>query len=270
MIFAGCDIGSLTAEAVILKTDNGNINSEVLSVEIMRVRSSPELSATEVMQKALDGADLCYEDIDVCCSTGYGREEIPFADFNKSEISCHGKGVNFIDTSIAAIIDIGGQDCKAIRIDENGNLLNFKMNNRCAAGTGRFLEVSAEILGISVEQLGPLSLKSRRDITITGQCSIFAEMELTNQLYKGKKVADLASGINKAMALRVSTLAMKVVNGLATCITGGVSKNIGVTKNLEKIMGMKFMKIDFDQQAAGALGAAVFAKEYYDKIHSER
>lgn len=266
MFFAGCDVGSLTAKAVILSTNGGSKNSIIISSALIRVHPLPEQSATEVMKKALDVAGLSFEDIDVCCSTGYGREEISFSDFNKSEISCHGKGVHFVDPSVRAVIDIGGQDCKAIRIDEQGRLLDFKMNNKCAAGTGRFLEVAAEVLGISIEQLGPLSLLSRKDITVTGQCSIFTEMEVTYRLYRGTKIADLAAGINKAMALRVSALAKKIVTGSVTCVTGGVSKNKGVVINLEKVLEISFREIAFDPQLAGALGAAVYAKEYSETL----
>ncbi|MCD6571129.1 MAG: 2-hydroxyglutaryl-CoA dehydratase [Deltaproteobacteria bacterium] len=265
MIFAGCDVGSLTAKAVILMTNQDNKDPVVISSELMQVRPLPKQSATEIMQKALDDINISFEDIDACCSTGYGREEISFADFNISEISCHARGVYFIDPSIRALIDIGGQDLKAIRIDEKGRLLDFKMNNRCAAGTGRFLEISAQVLGISIEQLGPLSLQSKKNISVTGQCSIFAEMEVTHKLYRGVRRTDLAAAINKAMALRVSALAKKIVQGVPTCITGGVSKNIGVVNNLEKILGMSFKKIAFDPQMIGALGAALYAKEYFDK-----
>jgi len=264
VIFAGCDVGSLTAKAVVLETNKDNINPVVISSELMGVRPLPEQSATEIMQRALDAINISFEDIDVCCSTGYGREEIPFADFNISEISCHAKGVYFTDPLVRAIIDIGGQDLKAIRIDDQGRLVDFKMNNRCAAGTGKFLEVSAQVLGISIEDLGPLSFKSRKNISVTGQCSIFAEMEVTRKLYSGIKKADLAAAINKAMALRISALAKKIVHGAPSCITGGVSKNIGVVANLEKILGMSFEKISFDPQMIGALGAALYAKEYFN------
>jgi predicted CoA-substrate-specific enzyme activase len=269
MIFAGCDVGSLTAKAAILGSNGRNGDLDLISINIIRAKALPDQSALAVMNEALQKAGMDFDDIDRCCSTGYGRDEIPFADFDKSEIACHAKGVNFINPDIRAIIDIGGQDCKVIRIDQNGNLLNFKMNNRCAAGTGRFLEVCADVLGVSIEELGPLSLQSRKEVTITGQCSIFAEIEITNKLYAGVKKSDLAAAIHRAMAKRVYTLSQKVIRGQVAGVSGGVAKNIGVVKHLEKALGVTFRKLDIDPQAAGAIGAAILAKEYNEQPMTE-
>ena len=152
MIVAGCDVGSLTAEAVIMT------NGTILGSEIIRVRPRAEQSARDVMDALLARLKLTYEDIGYCVSTGYGRETIPFADHNISEISCHGRGAHWLIPSIRTVIDIGGQDCKAIRVDKNGSLDDFIMNDKCAAGTGRSLELMSEVLGVDVSELGPLSL----------------------------------------------------------------------------------------------------------------
>ena len=169
MVVAGCDVGSLTAESVIMS------NGEILGSEIIRVRPRAEQSARDVMDKLLARLDLSYEDIDFCVSAGYGRETISFADDNVSEISCHGRGAHWLVPTIRTVIDVGGQDCKAILVDENGLLVDFVMNDKCAAGTGRSLEIMAESLGVDISQLGPLSLEAASPVVITNQCSIFAD-----------------------------------------------------------------------------------------------
>ncbi len=255
MIVAGCDVGSLTAEAVVME------NGTILGSEIIRVRPKPEQSARDVMDTLLKRLNLTYEDLDYCVSTGYGRETISFADDNVSEISCHGRGAHWLVPSIRTVIDVGGQDCKAIKVDKDGFLDDFVMNDKCAAGTGRSLELMSEALGVDVSQLGPLSMDSSEIITITSQCSIFSEMEIMHYLCEERNAADIAAGINEAMARRVKMLVGKIGVTDAVGITGGVSKNIGVVKNLEKMLGKEFVEFQEDPQIIGALGAAVFAAE---------
>jgi predicted CoA-substrate-specific enzyme activase len=255
MIVAGCDVGSLTAEAVIM--DNGTI----LGSEIIRVRPRAEQSAGDVMDKLLARLELTYEDIEYCVSTGYGRETIPFAGGNVSEISCHGMGAHWLVPSVRTVIDVGGQDCKAIRIDEQGRLEDFVMNDKCAAGTGRSLELMAEALGVDITELGPLSLEAKSPAVITSQCSIFAETEILHYLCEEKSIADIAAGISESMARRVKMLVGKVGVKEDIGITGGVSKNAGVVKNLEHMLGKTFLQFPEDPQIIGALGAAIFAAE---------
>jgi predicted CoA-substrate-specific enzyme activase len=255
MIVAGCDVGSLTAEAVLM--DNGTI----LGSEIIRVRPKPEQSARDVMDKLLARLGMSYGDIRHCISTGYGRETISFANDNISEISCHGRGAQWLIPSIRTVIDVGGQDCKAIRVDERGLLEDFVMNDKCAAGTGRSLEIMAEVLGVDISELGPLSLEASGPLVITNQCSIFAEMEILHFLCEEKNIADVAAGINEAMARRVKMLVGKVGIKNDIGMTGGVSKNVGVVKALERMLGKQFLQFPEDPQIIGALGAAVFASE---------
>jgi predicted CoA-substrate-specific enzyme activase len=255
MIVAGCDVGSLTAEAVVM--DDGKI----LGSEIIRVRPRPEQSARDVMDKVLARLGLDYKDIKFCISTGYGREAISFANDNISEISCHGRGAQWLIPSIRTVIDVGGQDCKAIRVDERGLLVDFVMNDKCAAGTGRSLEIMAEVLGVDISELGPLSLQAAGTLVITSQCSIFAEMEILHLLCEDKSRADIAAGVNEAMARRVKMLVGKVGIQEQVGMTGGVSKNIGVVKNLERMLGKEFVQFPEDPQVIGALGAAIFAGE---------
>jgi predicted CoA-substrate-specific enzyme activase len=255
MIVAGCDVGSLTAEAVIMT------NGTILGSEIIRVRPKAEQSAKDVMDALLARLELSYDDIAYCVSTGYGRETIPFADDNVSEISCHGRGAQWLVPAIRTVIDIGGQDCKAIRVDENGMLEDFVMNDKCAAGTGRSLELMAEVLGVDITELGPVSLEAAKPVVITNQCSIFAEMEILHYRCEERSVADIAAGINESMARRVKMLAGKVGIKEEIGMTGGVSKNVGVVKYLEEMLGKNFHEFPEDPQIVGALGAAIFAAE---------
>lgn len=256
MIVAGCDVGSLSAEAVIMR------DGSILSSHIMRVRPRPEQSASEVMDRALSEARLAYGDIDYCVSTGYGREKIPFANANVSEISCHGRGANWLCPTVRTVIDVGGQDCKVVRVDGNGKLVNFAMNDKCAAGTGRFLEFMAEVLGLGIEELGPRALSSQQPIAITNMCSIFAESEvLYYRWYEARDPVDLAAGINGAMAERVNALVQRVGVEQDVCVTGGVAKNCGVVRALEEMLQVTSQELAVDPQLVGAVGACLFAHD---------
>jgi predicted CoA-substrate-specific enzyme activase len=255
MIVAGCDVGSLSAEAVLLE------NGAILGSEIILVRPTAEQSARDVMDKLLARLSLSYDDLGFTVATGYGRETIPFADANLSEISCHAKGAQFLVPSIRTVIDVGGQDCKAIRVGTDGGVEDFVMNDKCAAGTGRSLELNSEALGVEVSELGPISLEAKEAIVITSQCSIFTELEIMHLLMEGRSTADIAAGINQAMARRVKMLAGRVGIKQDVGITGGVSKNVGVVKMLEEMLGTEFVGFPEDPQIMGALGAALFAAE---------
>jgi (R)-2-hydroxyacyl-CoA dehydratese activating ATPase len=263
MIVAGCDVGSLTAKAVILN-DTGIITSKII-----RDKPTPVQSATAVMEEALQNAGLKFDEINSCCSTGYGRHSIPFAGMNMSEISCHGLGAFWAEGSIRTVIDIGGQDCKVISIDTGGMVRDFIMNDKCAAGTGRSLEILSKTIGISLERLGPVSLRSWKPARITNKCSIFMELEVLQYIYKKRRTADIAYGINEAVAKRVASLANMIQLNENVAITGGVSKNIGVVRMLEKMLDIRFKHLPVDPQIIGALGAAVFALNGATKIKSQ-
>lgn len=259
MVFAGCDVGSLSAEAVIIK------GGSIVSSEIIRVRPRPEQSADDVMGAALAGAGLSFDDIDYCISTGYGREHIPFADDNVTEISCHGKGAQWLVPSVRTVIDVGGQDCKAIRVDENGGLINFIMNDKCAAGTGRFLEGMCKTLGVSLEELSALSMDSEKPLQINSICSVFTEIEALCLVNEGESLPDITAGINQAMARRIKGLVARIGIKKDVCFTGGVAKNAGVVKSMEEILGVDLVNMPRDPQIIGALGAALFAEEQMRK-----
>ncbi len=255
-LFAGIDVGSLSAEAVILNQDGS-----VLAGEIIKVRPRPLQSAQEVFGNALSSAGLAEDQIDLCYATGYGRDTIPFAGKNISEISCHGKGAHHLASHVSTVIDIGGQDCKVIRVDPEGFLVDFVMNDKCAAGTGRFLEMMAKTLGVDIAELGQLSLKSRKPLTMSSQCSIFAEIEVLQLLYSGKKKKHIASGLHASLVRRIKALTGRVgING-KVCMTGGVSKNPGMVSMLEQELNVTFQPLSMDPQLIGALGAGLFARD---------
>jgi predicted CoA-substrate-specific enzyme activase len=263
MIIAGCDIGSLTAKALIM-----NGKREIMAYEIMTVLPNPLRSAEEIMSRTLKkaGLGLELEEIDFCVSTGYGREQITFAKKDISEISCHGKGAHWTNPDIRTIIDIGGQDLKVIRVDKDGELVDFIMNDKCAAGTGRFLEGIAQTLKVKLEDLGDLALSGQNPVTINSICTVYTQFDVMHLIVEGAEKADIAAGVAQTMATRMHKLLRKVGIKKEVVITGGVAKNQGVIKYLEEIIkGQIFQFRDIDPQIMGALGAALFAREEMEK-----
>ncbi|MBW1829403.1 MAG: CoA activase [Deltaproteobacteria bacterium] len=257
MYVAGCDVGSLTGKAVILN------DKEILSTIIIPDEIRPEDTAMKALNQALDKAGLTMDDISYLVGTGYGRTKIPFADENISEITCHGRGAYWQEPSIKTIVDIGGQDCKVILLDSDGFVADFAMNDKCAAGTGRFLEGVARALKLDLEELGPISLKAQNPCIISSQCSVFAESEVVSLLADGVDIADIIAGIHKAVAQRLISMVNKVGLKKDFTIAGGVSKNAGVVKFLEEAFG-EIKQLPVDPQLGGALGAALFARERMD------
>lgn len=255
MIVAGCDVGSLTGKAVILN------DGDILSYSIVPTTPKPERTARNAMDEALQKGNLVLEDIEYIVGTGYGRVRIPFANSEISELSCHGKGAHSLEPSVRTIIDVGGQDCKVIKVDKAGKILDFAMNDKCAAGTGRFLEVMAKTLELKLEELGPISLEAKSQAKITAQCSVFAETEVVSLMADGIEVADIVAGIHDSIASRIMSLVYRVGLEKELTITGGVAKNIGVVAYLEKRLGVTTTKLSVDPQLMGALGAALTAKE---------
>ena len=256
MIVAGCDIGSLTAKAVIID-DKG-----VLAEAVIRARTQPAESAGQVMQMALQKAGLTPEDIGFVVGTGYGREHIPFVDAVESEISCHARGAWHIMPSVRMVIDIGGQDAKATRLNETGAVARYIYNDKCASGTGRFLEVMAEALEVPLEQMGEIGSRSTEKLSISNQCVIFAETEVVSLVNEGKDVADIINALHHALARRVSALAKSIEVFPDVVMTGGVAKNSGVFNALGEALNVRMKLLDgVDPQIVGALGAALYARE---------
>ena len=257
MITAGCDIGSLTAKAVILK------DGKILASEVVLASAQPEKSAMEVMARALEKAGIKMEDITYCVGTGYGRKHIPFMNAAESEIACHARGAVWQVPTARTVVDIGGQDAKAIRVDEEGNVERYVYNDKCASGTGRFLEIIADSLDIKLEDMGALSEKATEKLTLSNQCVVFAETEIISLVNEGKEIADIVRALHQAVANRAASLARGILVESDAVMTGGVAKNSGMFSALERALGVKLHKVD-NPQINGALGAALFAA---DKIN---
>ena len=256
MIVAGCDVGSLTAKAVIME------NGKPLANAIMRAKTKPSASADEVMQMALNAAGLRMDDIGWVVGTGYGREQIPFVDSVESEISCHAKGAWHIRPSVRMVIDIGGQDAKATRMDANGSVVRYLYNDKCASGTGRFLEIMAAALEVPLEKMGDAGARSREKLTISNQCVIFAETEVVSLVNEGKDINDIINALHRALAKRVVALAKSIEVAEEVVMTGGVAKNSGVFQAISDGLGLPLQLLEgVDPQIVGALGAALFAEE---------
>ncbi len=258
MYFAGVDIGS-TMTKVVLTDAADNILSSV------KGPTGPEHRqlANEVMKRVLDQAKLKLDDISYIVATGYGRVNVPFADEQITELSCHARGVSSLFPGVRTAIDIGGQDAKCMKI-RNGKLVDFVMNDKCAAGTGRFLEVTAATLGIKLDDLGALSLKSTKKIEISNVCTIFAQQEIVARLSEGEKVEDIIAGLHHAVASRVAILARRLKVEPDVVLTGGVAKNIGVVTAMREALGCEIL-VPEEPLLTGALGAAILARENYDK-----
>lgn len=254
-IVAGIDIGSLSAKAVVMR------NNEVIASAIMLTEADTVRTAFSVMNRALEQCGLQLEDILYVISTGYGRVNVPFAEKNITEISCHAKGNWWLFPDVRTVLDMGGQDCKAIRCNETGRVKNFIINDKCAAGTGRYLERLANITGMALDEVGPRSLQPVASaVTINSTCTLFAECEVIKLLRQGTHVNDILAGAVDALTERILPLLNYVEVIPAFAISGGLAKNSGMVRRLEQRLGLT-PHIAPEPQVVGALGAAIFANE---------
>lgn len=255
--YAGCDVGSTYTKAVIVD-ENGKICATV----ILHSKINAEQSARTAMDDAIAQVPelKSVEDISYLIGTGYGRNRVPFADENISEISCHAMGVHVTDPKVKAVIDIGGQDIKGIAVAEDGTVKNFAMNDKCSAGTGRFYEAMARSFEMSLEEFSKLSLKAKNVIPVTAQCTVFAESEVIALVVEGKPPEEIAAGIQMSVAKRCFVMAKKAgaINDIT--LTGGCAKNDGLKNAIEKVLKIKVVGLKTDPQLMGALGAAEYAR----------
>ncbi|MDP7239898.1 MAG: acyl-CoA dehydratase activase [Dehalococcoidia bacterium] len=266
MYFVGIDIGSRGAKGAIIESDNGNVK---LATSFIGDTGPDSIGTANMvfdnMSKKL-GIEL--KDVAYVIATGYGRVLVPFANGNVSEISCHAKGANYYFPSVRTILDMGGQDCKAINVDENGVVTKFIMNDKCAGGTGRFLEVIGDVLQIPLQEIGPTALKSTQSLPFNTICAVFAKSEAMALAKKGTPKPDILAGLHDAIATRCHNLLKRVSIENDFTITGGISKNTGMVSKLKEKIGLDPVLAP-DPQICGALGAAVFAWERYKKKQSK-
>lgn len=253
--YAGVDLGSTTGKAVILN------DGKIVASAIVSSRPDPTETARLVIGEAcakvpgLGGPQA----LECVVGTGYGRNEVSFAKANLSEISCHALGVHFLHPEVKTVVDIGGQDVKAISLNADGSVLDFAMNDKCAAGTGRFLESIARILHLSLDELSEQSLKSTQEVAITSQCSVFAETEVISLINRRTPLPDIAAGLNASICRRIFVLVRRVGLKEGVTVTGGAAKNLGLLKALSESLKTPLVTLRADPQLMGALGAAVAA-----------
>ena len=259
MITLGIDSGSLATKGVALG-DNKEILGAVVDLTGGRSRQSGE----RVYHQVLEAAGIKESDVDFVVTTGYGRENLPFSGKNVTEITCHAAGVNFLFPDAATILDIGGQDSKVIRIDGMGRVENFIMNDKCAAGTGRFLEVIAKALEVELGDLGAISQQTDKNVEISSMCTVFAETEVVSLVADDTPVPEIVRGVHNVIVERGEILLEKIGLMPPVAMSGGVALNIGVVKELEKRLGLE-LQISDNPQITGALGAAVIARKLMAK-----
>ena len=257
MLTLGIDIGSTASKAVIMRDGKDIIAESVVSV------GTGTRGPKEVFQNVLNQADVTVDQIDRILATGYGRMGFEQAAREVSEISCHARGVHYLVPTAGTIIDIGGQDAKAIRVDSNGSLDDFIMNDKCAAGTGRFLEVMSRVLDIRVEDMGEVSSHSTKELSISSTCAVFAESEVISRMSNNETVEDIAACIHRSVAKKSASLVTRMGPIRKDVVmSGGVAQNSGVVKALENILNCNIIVPD-KCQLAGAIGAALIA---YDDL----
>lgn len=252
----GIDIGSTASKCIILKD-----GKEIVSKALINFGTGTT-GPSKAIKKALEEGDISMKDLDSYVATGYGRNSIEGITFQMSELSCHAFGAHFLFPETRTVIDIGGQDAKALNISETGMLVNFVMNDKCAAGTGRFLDVMSRILEVDISELGACSALSTEKINISSTCTVFAESEVISQLSQNKNKNDIIKGIHRAVAGRVAGLVKRIGVKDMVVITGGLSPNQGLVEELEKELGCIIYTSPL-APFAGALGAALFG---YKKI----
>jgi predicted CoA-substrate-specific enzyme activase len=255
--FVGIDVGSTMTKVVIL---NGGIIASIIGP------TGPEHRrlANQVMDEALKKAALSFQAITYIVSTGYGRINVPFADKQFTEITCHAKGIASLFSKAKTIIDIGGQDVKGIKIDGNGKIRDFAMNDKCAAGTGRFIEVIADTLGVPLDKVGGLSLQSKNPALISNICTLWAQQEVSASLAQGVPISDLLAGVHKSLADRISRMVHRLRVEEEIIVTGGGGKNKGLLKALSEQLGHEIL-VPEEPLITGALGAALLGKEIVEK-----
>lgn len=256
MLVAGIDIGSITTEALLFDKDKG-----IVGYTILQTGADSKKTAEIALEKALAFPGKGESDISYIVATGCGRKRATFAKEAVTEITCIARGVNFLFPEARTIIDIGGQDTKVIRVDEKGRVTEFEMNDKCAAGTGRFIEVMAKALNVDLDKIGEISLNHKKELTISSICTVFAESEVISLVSEGEELEDILYGIHRAIADRTMGLISRLGGVQEEVImAGGVAKNVGVVRALEKVLNTH-LKIYVEPQIIGALGASIIALE---------
>jgi predicted CoA-substrate-specific enzyme activase len=256
---AGVDVGSTQTKAVILAAGEGDSESpRIVARAVVDTGAHVSRAAERAFHAACREAGLDPREVGLVVGTGYGRYKIAFGHAQVTEISCHARGAHFVLPETRTVIDIGGQDAKVIRVGPEGEVRDFVMNDKCAAGTGRFLANAAEVLGLRLEEIGPLSLQATDPVKLTTVCTVFVESDILSYLAQGRRPEDILRGVHLAIARRTVSLARRIPIEPAVTFTGGVARNVGMVRALEEVLGLS-IHVSPESHFMGALGAALFA-----------
>ena len=256
MIYAaGVDVGSTQTKAIVLSEDH-----KIVGRCLINTGANVSQAAERAFSQAVASAGIAPGSVAYVVGTGYGRYKVNFGNAQITEISCHARGANFLFPQTRTVIDMGGQDAKAIRVGERGDVKDFVMNDKCAAGTGRFLSNAAETVGLSLGEIGPISLEAKKPVRLSTVCAVFVESDIMSYLAEGKTVPDILGGVHSAIAARTVALVRRVGIEPGVTFTGGVSRNIGMVRALEEKLQMPVNVCD-DSHFIGAIGAGIFALE---------
>lgn len=253
VLAAGVDVGSTQTKAILL-----NERRDIVGRSLINTGANVTLAADRAFQEAVKSAGIPREEVNYVVGTGYGRYKVTFGDAQITEISCHARGAYFLFPDTRTVIDIGGQDAKGIKVGQDGGVVDFVMNDKCAAGTGRFLANAAEVLDLSLDDIGEISLDATNPVRVSTVCTVFVESDVMSYLAQGKKVEDILAGLHSAIASRTVSLVRRVGIEDEVTFTGGVSKNIGMIRALEEKMGTR-ANVSPESHYMGAIGAALFA-----------
>ena len=260
-IAAGVDVGSTQTKAVVMGDNGGR---RILARALVDTGANVQKAGERAFDKCCQLAGIKSSDVGFVVGTGYGRYKIAFGNTQMTEISCHARGAQFLCPGTRTVIDMGGQDSKAISVGASGEVLDFVMNDKCAAGTGRFLANAAEVMGIGLDEVGPLSLRATRPVKIATVCTVFVESDILSYLAQGRAGEDILGGVHLAIAKRTLSLARRVNIEPQITMTGGVARNIGMVRALEQVLGTR-LQVSEDAQFIGAVGAGLFALEKLDQ-----
>ncbi len=251
----GVDVGSTQTKGALI-----NERREIVARSLIDTGANVSRAAERTFDNLVEAAGISRSDVGSVVGTGYGRYKVTFGDTQVTEISCHAKGACYAFPNTRTVVDIGGQDAKAIQVGEGGEVRDFSMNDKCAAGTGRFLANSAEALGLTLGEIGELSLQARHPVRLSTVCTVFVESDILSYLAQGKRVEDILGGVHAAIATRTVSLMHRVGLEQEVTFTGGVSRNIGIVRALEEKLGCP-LNVSDDAHYMGAIGAALFALE---------
>lgn len=254
-MYAGCDLGTVSVKIVIMD------GQEIVSTEILPYKNLPQQAVKEAMEKALSKADLSADVIDYCVATGFGKKAVPFADKESPEVVCLNRAFRRLYPDVRTIVDIGGQSMRAINLNDRGKVLDSTANEKCASGTGKFIEVMGRALELSLEQMSQLPNEAEEPLPITSQCGVFAESEVITYVNDGKDSAAISAGIALSVANKISSLTRRITLTDKLALVGGVALNTGVVKYISSELQMEPIPLAEDPRIFSALGAALVAEE---------